>query len=228
MVELLSECKSLLKGAYDVWRFRHGPPAFNGQRVRERIVTEILTRGQIKAVVETGTYLAATTRWFDRYANVPTHTVDAVPQYYYSSCIRFWFRRNVSTHRGDSRDLLRGLSRSQSFPRTNVLFYLDAHWYEDLPLHDELAIIASAFHDWVAVVDDCQVPDDPEYGYDDYGAGKRIDLTYLRSASLPATTIFWPAIPAAQETGAKRGCAVLGNGAAQDILKEIPLLRLAD
>ena len=58
--------------------------------------------------------------------------------------------------------------------REQTLFiYLDAHWEEDLPLAEELAVIARATTRCIVMIDDFQVPGDG-YAYDNYGPGKAL------------------------------------------------------
>jgi len=46
------------------------------------------------------------------------------------------------------------------------------------PLRDELEIIFNSWSNSVVMVDDFQVPG-TEYGYDDYGPGRVLNITYL-------------------------------------------------
>jgi hypothetical protein len=80
-----------------------------------------------------------------------------------------------------------------------------------LPLAEELQIISDAWPVWVAVVDDFAVPDDPGYGYDDYGAGRTLDRAYLHSVRVAGLEQFWPKVRSADEDGLVRGCVVLTN-----------------
>lgn len=221
----LLECDAFVKGAFDLCRYRDNLRAFNGQKGRESLVSEILRSCNVEAVVETGTYLGGTTRWFARNWQVPMHTIESAGRYYFSNRLRFMFNRLVSVHRGDSRDVLCALTHDVAWPKTNVFFYLDAHWYADLPLLEELEIIATGFRNWIVMIDDFEVKDDGGYGYDDYGGDQRLTLRYLQSLSLPDTQVFWPSMPAAMETGAKRGCAVISHGMLSEILTGVNGLR---
>jgi hypothetical protein len=86
---------------------------------------------------------------------------------------------NVEMKHADSRDFLLEVSRIVGSDQ-RMLFYLDAHWLDDLPLLDEMELIFSAWHDAVVIIDDFQVPDDSGYGFDDYGPGKALTLDLLR------------------------------------------------
>jgi hypothetical protein len=76
-------------------------------------------------------------------------------------------------------------------------------------------------------VDDFQVPGDSGYGYDDYGPGKALTLDYVRPLrDQYGLRVYFPSAPAADETGACRGCAVFVSdpGLASRVV-EIPELR---
>ena len=106
------------------------------------------------------------------------------------------------------------------------MFYLDAHWNADLPLVEEIGIIASNWSEFIAMIDDFQVPHDEGYGYDDYGDHQRFTLndfgsTFERYALIP----FFPTAPSDRETGHRRGCVVLvGRGELSDALGELSVL----
>src|SRR5690606_10898285 len=94
---------------------------------------------------------------------VPIRTVEYRRHYYAYARLRLRGYRQVQLSRNDSRSFLRALARDGSFPKKRVLFYLDAHWYEDLPLLDELRVIASGWSESLIMVDDFQVPQDSGY-----------------------------------------------------------------
>jgi hypothetical protein len=71
-------------------------------------------------------------------------------------------------------------------------------------------MIRSVWRESVVMVDDFEVPDDPAYGFDDYGAGRALSLSCLPVEEL-GYRIFWPSTPGEEETGERRGCAVLAT-----------------
>jgi hypothetical protein len=117
----------------------------------------------------------------------------------------------------------------RSFGRRTLFFYLDAYWNADLPLAEELDIVFGHCLAALVMVDDFSVPGDPEYGFDDYGAGMSLTADYVAPAvSAYALSVLCPAVPAAEESGTRRGCIVLArevfHGAA---LASLSLLRPA-
>ena len=200
---------------------------FNGQAFRQRIYSEIMAAFSFEAIVETGTYLGTTTMYFAG-SGLPVFTVEANPRSHAYSSLRF--RREaragqIHLSEGDTIWFLRMLSQDPRVKNARAFFYLDAHWYEHLPLREELQIVFENWRNAVALVDDFQVPG-TSYGYDDYGAGKALTLEYLRPLKPLGLTAFFPAVGPEQESGGKRGCIVLSRDqAVTDTLARIPSLR---
>jgi len=63
----------------------------------------------------------------------------------------------------------------------NPMYYLDAHWYEYMPLPDELVCIGDRSEKGVMLIDDFLVPWEPKYMYDEY-PGMRIDLDVINTS----------------------------------------------
>ncbi len=183
---------------------------FNGQVGRLSIVTEIFSRTGVVEVFETGTYRGTTTQWFVENTPYRVTTVES-SDYQWGYCrARFLLQPRVTVVHGDSRSFLRAVVRDSTRATDTLFVYLDAHWENDLPLREEIAIVFARFPKAVVMVDDFQVPGDDGYGYDDYGASKELTLDYLApSIKTYGLSCFFPKLPSSEETGAKRGCVVL-------------------
>jgi hypothetical protein len=222
---LAPESTGWLEGAADYWRGRYKEQVpFNGQEARRGLVEEYFRRLPPSAVVETGTYLGATTLWLASHA-AQVHTIEMHPRYYHGSRMRLRRYKNVAVYRGDSRTALRRFLHDPDFPRNNVFFYLDAHWYDDLPLADELNLIHDGWTNWVAMVDDFAVPGDEGYEFDDYGPGRRLSVEYLPGRVTETSEIFWPTAPSESETGAKRGTLIVAQGRPIEVLRSMEAVR---
>jgi hypothetical protein len=186
-----------------------GGGPFNGQKYRQRILFDLLYCFPIKAIVETGTFRGTTTAFFAGTA-LPVYTTEIHPRFFSYSRLHFLFNRElIHLHNQDSRSFLRTLSEDRSVPKEDVFFYLDAHWGEDLPLKEELEIIFSNWKRPIVMIDDFAVPGS-DYGFDDYGHGKTLNLKYIESTvSAHKLAVFFPAATPAEETGTKRGSVVL-------------------
>jgi hypothetical protein len=186
---------------------------FNGQRGRRLLVDDVIRRVGCQLLVETGTFRGATTDYLTRTYPAQVISVEAAARFLFAARVRLRGRRNLRLIHADSRSGLRELARDPTLTRAPTFFYLDAHWGADLPLAEELRIISESWPTWVAVVDDFAVPDDPGYGFDDYGPGRTLNRAYLRSAGVPGLAEFWPKVRSSDEDGMARGCVVLTNQA---------------
>jgi predicted O-methyltransferase YrrM len=188
----------------------------NGQRWRCLMFAELVHKTAPTAIVETGTYLGTTTEWLAAF-QLPVFTCEAHRENYGFSKARLQATPNVRLVRSDSRAFLSQLLRGPLGDRPN-LFYLDAHWNDDLPLAEELEIIFSRSLKSVVVIDDFEVPGDPGYAFDDYGAGKALTAAYISdTAERFDLHAYYPATPSTCETGAKRGCVVLAHRTLTDV-----------
>jgi hypothetical protein len=217
---------------------------FNGQTARQALFVDIIAKTQPHAIVETGTFLGATTELMSE-TGLPVFTIEAHPRNYGFASARFWRKRNVTLLHGDSRTGLRRLFDGALCPLSGlaVFFYLDAHWNDDLPLAEEIDIIFSRCPLAVVMIDDFEVPSDAGYGYDDYGPGKALVSDYIRPAiSAHQLQVFYPSTPSVADYPStpmaaaglaapgrlRRGCAVLAKEAYHGpVLASLSLLRAA-
>jgi hypothetical protein len=198
--------------------------AMNGQTARLEATRQILFRCGIRQIVETGTFRGTTTEWLAGFG-MPVITIEAYDRSYYFSKRRLRDRKNVRTELGDSVAVLKRLvdDIDTSVP---TFFYLDAHWKDYLPLHDEMALILPHFAAPVILIDDFEVPGQAGYEYDNYGPGKALTTEYLKECLTPGMSVFYPSTPAEQETGSRRGWVVVTPDAEMDArLDKIELLR---
>ncbi len=200
---------------------------FNAQRGRKQIFSDLVSSVPFQAIVETGTWLGNTTGFMAETARLPVHSCELNPRFHALAKMRLAGMEKTSLTLSDARKFLKHLIGGPLADQ-RVFFYLDAHWYDDLPLAEELELIAGRWKNFVVMIDDFKVPTDPDYGYDDYGPGKRLEIDLLepciRKHSLSA---FFPALPAQEESGARRGCVVLSSpGELARELSKIPSLKL--
>ena len=214
-------------GIWDYWRRPEwrlgwcGP--FNGQEFRQRMFLELCARVPFVAIVETGTYRGTTTHYFHRATRLPIHSFESVPRNYGFARAQLMFSPDVHLHRCDSRIGLVQLARSNILPPGPVFFYLDAHGAGELPLAQEIDLVFAHWREAVVLIDDFAVPDDPGYGFDDYGPGKVLTLDYLVENSLLPSAIWFPRCASATETGYRRGCVVLTRAA--NLIRRIDAVR---
>lgn len=212
----------LLRPSY--WASWGGP--LNGQERRQEIVRELAREVRFDRVIETGTYRGTTTEFFSAVFGVPVATVEANLRHFTYSSRRLAVHRHVTVELGDSRAFLRRLVEAPATRAETVFIYLDAHWEDDLPLAEELQIIASGWPRAVVMIDDFQVPGDAGYAYDGYGPGKLLVEEYLPVNALQGWSLYYPIAGSDKETGSKSGCCVLVSPALTDSAR-LSTLRLA-
>jgi hypothetical protein len=163
------------------------------------------------------------------HTGLPIYSVEGLARNYGFAQARLWRKRNVHLFQGDSREVLRKLFADElrAIHGQNVFAYLDAHWNADLPLREELEIIFNHCPAAVVMIDDFQVPDDSGYQFDDYGPGKSLSPAYIEPIlSAYNLEAYYPSMPSSTETGAKRGCVVVGSERIhRNVLCGLPMLR---
>jgi hypothetical protein len=185
---------------------------FNGQAGRIAIVRQIAETYPIQRVVETGTFRGATTGLLRGIFGGPVASVEADPRFFAYCERRVGRVPGVELTLGDSRSFLRDLAGREDWTTWPTFFYLDAHWEKDLPLADELRIIAATWERAVVMIDDFEVPDDPGYGFDDYGPAGALTEEILPE-EVADWSLYYPTTPSIEETGRRRGCCVLATPA---------------
>lgn len=208
-----------------IYKKFYGFGPMNGQTSRMEICRKIISNLGITKIIETGTYRGGTTSWLAQF-NLPITTIDAKKRYVVFSKLRLSKFPNIEIFHGNSVDVLKTILNKERDANMPYFYYLDAHWYEYLPLADELHLIRDRNPAAIILIDDFQVPDDSGYKFDDYGDGKSLTLEYLAGNGVSDFDIFFPKTPAAHETGVTRGyCVLTWNALAAEKLAGFELLR---
>lgn len=218
-------CGERLVGVLDCYRLpkqAFGGP-FNNQQFRQSMFRQIVERISFSAIIETGTFRGTTTGYLHQTTGLPVESVELHRRHYGCARHRLRRQRKIHVHLGDSRTFLERLAQRKDLQGRTLFFYLDAHWYADLPLGEEVEIVFKHWPRAVVMIDDFQVPDDADYHYDSYGEGKVLCLEYL---ARPDLATFFPAQRGALESGLQRGCVVLTQaGDLIDALRHCNTLR---
>ena len=178
---------------------------FNGERLRLRTVNDICDAVPFSAFVETGAFTGTTTEHFAK-TGMPVLSCEAMLDTFLLASTRLSRYENVKLTLSDSRTFLRNVLLNERDILTCPLFYLDAHWNDDLPLPEELNIIMQGLEAYVVVVDDFQVPGS-RYFYDRYENGNELTLNYLApKLDLSTNPVFMtPSNASTEETGPRKG-----------------------
>lgn len=188
--------------------------ALNRQLRRKEIVTEVLTKMTPQSIVETGTHTGNTTGYFSKFAK-RVYSSDSSPVYMWSAQNRLRKMNNIEFFIGDSRDFLKSLIEKKTLTPEPTFFYLDAHWHDDLPLYEEIKIIAENWKsgEWIILIDDFCVPGDSGYKYASYGPTKTLHYDYIKDLVIQKKLdVFYPSVSSDLETGYKTGYVFLSNG----------------
>jgi hypothetical protein len=201
---------------------------FNGQVVRKQIFRELLAAFPFEVILETGTWTGNTSAYMAQTSRLPVHTCELNERFHKVAKMRLAAVKGIHFELADSRQFLEKAANSDLAAKF-AFFYLDAHWYDDLPLSAELDIIERGWKNFVVMIDDFHVPGDNGYGYDVYGRSQALSIDFLAnivdSRELDA---FYPSTPSSQESGMKRGCIVITRrGELSQRMQAISSLRAA-
>jgi hypothetical protein len=200
---------------------------FNGQIARQDLIEKIIQVWSPDTVIETGTFRGITTEWFAKCALVPIYSCEKNKRFFLQSCQRLANFKNIHLAMQDSRDFIRDMANTE-VSKKKVLFYLDAHWEQDLPLREEISIIFQSFEYPCVIVDDFKIPFDSGYSFDDYGPGKTLSLEILDGLLSPEIQVAFPSTPSNLDTGACRGAVILMRKGSSDVIASTNMVRLAD
>ncbi len=171
------------------------PLARDPQFARELV--SLVTLGNCTSIIETGIFHAHTTQFLvNAFPDKRIISVEVVEEYVNNAKALFAKNDRVHIHHGNSSDYLGMILRDTSVVGENPFFFLDAHWYDYLPLLDELKHIFT-FGRGIICIHDFQAPDAPEFGFGSHH-GRPISLEMiahvLEHPGLKYKTYF-PAVP---------------------------------
>jgi hypothetical protein len=182
---------------------------FNWQRQRKLIFRDLLKTFNFEAIIETGTWIGHTTGYMANATKLPVFTCEMNKRFYSLAKMRLQNFPNITLEHGDSRYFLKKLA-NKNLSTKIVFIYLDSHWYDDLPLREEIEIICNGWKNFILMIDDFQVPGDNGYGYDVCGIDKPLSYEFISDIMAKYQLIpFFPAFPSSEENGGKRGCIIL-------------------
>jgi len=198
---------------------------FNQQSFRKRMADDLLARTQPVAIVETGTHIGNTSQYFAT-KEVPLYGIELNEILHAIAAIRLNHLPHVEMIQGNSVDVLK--ARQFGDGRGVVFFYLDAHWYNNLPLNEEMLLVTRDYRRFVAMIDDFHVHDDPDYGFDVYPGIGSLSLPYVRNAIKEEFGYYYPACRGADEDSFRRGAIIICDPESRVILDDIATLRPVD
>lgn len=145
---------------------RRNLEGFEGDTIMHDTIKDLIKRWHIDLVVETGTYLGGTTRKFAQMCKEVV-TIEINQAFFMRAQNTLKNIPNVQMILGDSVvELPKVIHQHKG---KGILFWLDDHWYDNIPLLAELEIIAESGISCLIAIHDFKVPDHPELGFDSYG-----------------------------------------------------------
>ena len=196
----------------------------NGQQKRKLVFDEITSAIKLEGIIETGTNLGFSTGYFAVKTGLPVFSCEIDPmRFNLSQKLLLPYFKNIHLYNSNSVEFLKDFSANS---KSIYFFYLDAHWYNFLPLKQEIQIIADRWEQSVIMIDDFKVEGDAGYGYDDYGSVGTLTLGYIRALTTHLKlSCYFPVFPSYEETGFKRGYIILAKGSISQTLDKLPSLK---
>jgi predicted O-methyltransferase YrrM len=150
---------------------------FEGDSFLRAEIERLYKTHWVDTIIETGTYLGATTL---KFAEMCDHvwTIESNPTYYLAAAEKFTKQR-IFNRLGSSAELLPGILKTEH--GNDLMFFLDAHWENNNPLLLELKAIADAEMTPIIIIHDFKVPGHPELGYDSYN-GQDYDWSWIEQS----------------------------------------------
>src|SRR5574340_198310 len=145
--------------------------AFNGDRLIQEQIENLIKVFGIRTIVETGTFKGHTTSVM---ADIATDVITIENNETYMEQAKEFFKskHNITAILGNSPEVIQTKIKGSPILNHPIMFYLDAHWYQYNPLIDELKAIAElGISDCVIVIHDFKVPD-KDFGFDKFPNGQ--------------------------------------------------------
>jgi hypothetical protein len=183
----------------------------NGQHKRKRVFEDIISAVTLDGIIETGTNLGFSTGYFAAKTGLPVFSCEIDPMRFDLSrkLLQPYFK-NIQLYNSNSVNFLKDF---HSDSKRVYFFYLDAHWYNFLPLRQEIQIINDRWEQFVIMIDDFKVEGDAGYGYDDYGSVGTLTLDHIQElVRRLQLSVYFPVFTSQEETGFKRGYIILAKG----------------
>lgn len=152
---------------------------YEGDTFIHKELKALCEKFNIETIIETGTYRGATTKRLSQLSKKVFSIENQKENYDYAAEILYQCG-NITLYFGDSGKEL-GVILDKHYIKSNVLFFLDAHWYDYCPLLDELRAIYDRNITPVIFIHDFKVPERPDLGFDSY-KGQDFEFSYIKNA----------------------------------------------
>ena len=178
---------------------------FNGQIQRAKQIRQLAEEFKPTVCIETGTYFGTSTPHLASLVSGRTFTIEIDSTNFEKAQERLeknYSMFDITCILGDSAKEIEKILQNLDPQTERVLAYLDAHWLDAIPTKKELELLVEWGGEWIAIIDDFQVPHDAGYEFDSYGD------VIIGETQVPMDCeleILVPSESAELETGARRG-----------------------
>jgi hypothetical protein len=135
-----------------------------------------------KFIIETGTFIGTSTKFFSRYSGSVIFSIELNKVYLEMAKVNLVesLEKNVTLLQGNSPTVMKRLFEESINLNQKSFFYFDAHWEKHLPLEEEISLVIDNFKDFIIVIDDFKNEFDLTFSYDSY-EGNPIDHKLVHS-----------------------------------------------
>ena len=183
------------------------PYPAGGQSRRIKKIIELIDSFKPDLIIETGTFIASTTPLLATLSRATVVTIEINPrlahrnrELFRSRFPHLQIRQVIGSSEIELTKILGTTSKE-----VRVLAYLDAHWFDYLPVTDEITALSNWGGKFIAVIDDFKVEGDEGYGWDEYRSGHWIGQHLIPNRK--NLTVFVPAQNSETEGMGRRGTA---------------------
>lgn len=143
--------------------------------------TKLIEKFNVKKIIETGTYYGWSSIKLSEF-NIPVFTIEYSKENYNIAEKNINEKKinNIKLILGSSPDILKEIIMEGE---ENLLLFLDAHWYDYWPIHDELRVCIEKKIKPIIVIHDFFVPDgkgSSKFGFDKYKT-QNLDFDYIKN-----------------------------------------------
>ncbi len=160
--------------------------AFNNDHLIWIEFKNLISKFNVEVIIETGTYKAQSTIDFAS-LGIPVHTTESRTPFYIESVaniVEAGCSGIILSHLGDSPKILEEIVPPIANDKKRIIFFLDAHWYNDNCLERELNMLKTINFQGVLpviLIHDILVPlHEKEYGYDLYN-NRPVSMVWIES-----------------------------------------------
>lgn len=182
---------------------------FHGDPNYKKVFQQLIKTLRPTHFIEMGTFLGRSSGFIAKtYPKINVVTAEVNPNFAAIAKHRL-SGSNVQVVVSDSVQFLRDFL--PSLPHTaRLLVYLDSHWYDSWPLIEEIQILEAWCNNFVLVIDDFQVPGQPQFVYDNYGGEKVCNWEKTHQAMNERYT--GALFPKYQKSAIPKGVSLAGYG----------------